>query len=173
MTSSTPPKGHSFVVYIDEAGDEGFKLGEGSSEWFVLSAVVIRSDLELETVKLVDDVRRLIKVADAHPLHFRNLKHERRLPFVERIAEAQLRTVTILAHKPSIRGSTLPVRPRLYFYCSRILFERLSWFCRDSVLAPGMAGCRAKIVFSHRSSTPYSELREYVRLLRDCAFRSS
>ncbi|HWE01892.1 MAG TPA: DUF3800 domain-containing protein [Tepidisphaeraceae bacterium] len=36
----------SFIVYIDESGDDGFKFntgGSGSSEWFILSAVVIRA----------------------------------------------------------------------------------------------------------------------------------
>jgi hypothetical protein len=41
--SQTP---FSFVAYIDESGDEGFNFAEfpeiKSSEWFVLSAVVIR-----------------------------------------------------------------------------------------------------------------------------------
>ena len=34
----------SFVVYVDESGDEGFVFngdGSGSSRWFVLSAAVI------------------------------------------------------------------------------------------------------------------------------------
>ena len=48
----------SFVVSIDESGDEGFATG--SSEWFVLSAVVTRKCNDLEAVKLVDRVRTLL-----------------------------------------------------------------------------------------------------------------
>ena len=33
----------SFVVYVDESGDEGFSFGQGSSDWFVLSAVITRA----------------------------------------------------------------------------------------------------------------------------------
>ena len=32
----------SFVGYVDESGDEGFKFTAGSSAWFVLSAVITR-----------------------------------------------------------------------------------------------------------------------------------
>lgn len=32
----------TFNVYLDESGDEGFQFGQGSSDWFVLSAVVTR-----------------------------------------------------------------------------------------------------------------------------------
>jgi len=48
----------TFVVYVDESGDEGFSFGRGSSEWFVLSAVIIKKANELETVKLVDRIRK-------------------------------------------------------------------------------------------------------------------
>ena len=33
----------SFVVYVDESGGEGFSFGQGSSDWFVLSAVITRA----------------------------------------------------------------------------------------------------------------------------------
>jgi uncharacterized protein DUF3800 len=45
----------SYVVYVDEAGDEGFSFKSGSSEWFVLSAVLTLKAEDLETVKLVDE----------------------------------------------------------------------------------------------------------------------
>jgi Protein of unknown function (DUF3800) len=52
---------YSHVAYIDEAGDEGFKFAvdgkKGSSEWFVLSAVIVRTEIDIATTKLVDRVR--------------------------------------------------------------------------------------------------------------------
>jgi hypothetical protein len=41
----------SFVAYIDESGDEGFKFAKGSSEWFVLSAAITRKRFDVATVK--------------------------------------------------------------------------------------------------------------------------
>lgn len=46
----------TFVVYIDESGDEGFAFDRGSSAWFVLLAVIVKKTEELATVKLVDTV---------------------------------------------------------------------------------------------------------------------
>lgn len=43
----------SFVAYVDESGDEGFKFlpnAQGSSRWFVLSAMVIRRENDLQVV---------------------------------------------------------------------------------------------------------------------------
>ena len=49
----------SFVVYIDESGDEGFVFngdGSGSSRWFVLSATVIRKVNDLQIVSCLKEV---------------------------------------------------------------------------------------------------------------------
>jgi Protein of unknown function (DUF3800) len=51
----------TFIAFIDESGDEGFRFHAGNSEWFVLSAVVGRKKDEIETVKLVDAVRDHLK----------------------------------------------------------------------------------------------------------------
>src|SRR5215469_17796381 len=92
-----------FVAYIDESGDEGFNFGKGSTEWFVLSAVVVRSSLDLQTVKLLDTVRATLGVAPKKGLHFRDLKHQQRLPYVHAIANATVCATSVLVHKRSIR----------------------------------------------------------------------
>ena len=157
---------HSFVAYIDEAGDEGFAFEKGSSSWFVLSAAVTRSESDLATVKLVDRVRDLLGKAPRANLHFRKLRHRQRLVLVREIAADQLRAVSILAHKPSIREvERFSERFQLYFYCVRLLLERVSWLCRDLPAAADSGDGSAKIYFSNRSSMSYEELREYLRRL--------
>src|SRR5947209_11584199 len=115
----------SFVVYIDESGDEGLQFGGGASEWFVLAATVTRKSTDLETVKLVDAVRAQLGRAPHKPLHFRDLRHEHRVPFIDRIASAPLRAVTVLVHKPSILAPEVFRKAHLlYFYSVRQLLER-------------------------------------------------
>jgi hypothetical protein len=157
----------TFVVYIDESGDEGFAFSEGSSEWFILSGVVTRKAKDLATVKLVDRVRELLKKPPKKPLHFRDLKHEQRLPFIGEIARAELRTVSVLIHKPSLKEiETFQDRYRLYFYAVRYLFERVSWYCRDHKTSQDLGDGTAEIVFSNRSGMSYKELREYLKYLK-------
>ncbi|MEQ9460731.1 MAG: DUF3800 domain-containing protein [Phycisphaeraceae bacterium] len=157
-----------FHVYIDESGDEGFKFdepGKGSSRWFVLSAVVTRVASDLATVKLVDEVRERLGKQPRVPLHFRNLKHEHRLPYVDLIARSRLRTISVLVYKPSLRE---PEKFRaqahlLYRYATRYLLERVSWLCRDHRLN---GNDFAKVFFSNRSCMSYDELRNYLIRLR-------
>jgi len=157
----------TFVVYIDESGDEGFAFGGGSSEWFVLSGVVTRKSKDLPTVKLVDDVRSQLGKPPKVPLHFRDLKHEQRLPYVDKISRAELRTVSVLVHKRSLKEpEKFQEGYRLYFYAARYLFERVSWYCRDHTTLHDTGDGSAEVVFSNRSGMSYDEMKEYLDRLK-------
>lgn len=160
-------KNFSYILYVDESGDEGFKFSSGSSEWFILSGVLTRYINDLEVVKLIDDVKAELNKPPKMPLHFRKLKHEQRLPLIDKIAKARLRTVSILIHKPSLREpEKFRERYRLYFYSVRYLLERVSWLCRDTKLNDDRGDGSVSIIFSNRSGMSYEELCEYLDLLK-------
>lgn len=161
----------SFTAYIDESGDEGFLFlpGEkGSSRWLVLSAVVFRKAKDLEAVRVMREVRTLLGKDPKKALHFREMKHEHRVPYVRALATAPMRTVSVLIHKPSI---TEPEKFqseafRLYRYATRLLVERVSWLCRDTRKDnEGDGSC--ELIFSNRSAMSYEDLRKYLLHLKD------
>ena len=161
---STP----TFVAYIDESGDEGFSFDHGSSEWFILSAVITGKASDLETVKLVDRVRAQLNKPPRKPLHFRKLKHEQRLLFVGEIATAHLCAISVLVHKPSLKEpGKFQERYRLYFYSVRYLLERISWYCRDHRTVGDEGDGSVEIIFSNRSGMSYEELKEYLLHLKN------
>ena len=165
-----PMANTSFVVYVDEAGDEGFSFDSGSSSWFILSAVVTRKATDLETVKVVDIVRQRLGKAPKMPLHFKKLKHQHRLPYIGEIAKSRIRTVSVLVHKPSIKEpETFQERYRLYFYTVRFLLERVSWLCRDHRTKNDTGDGSAKVVFSNRSGMSYQEMKDYLDRLQRSA----
>jgi hypothetical protein len=160
----------SFRAYVDESGDEGFVFnadGSGSSRWLVLSALVTRTEADLETVKLIDRVRSTLGRQPRTPLHFRDLKHEQRLPYVREIAAAKIRTISILIHKPSIDEPEKFQSEKylLYRYASRLLLERVSWLCRDD-RKEGAGNGEVEIIFSNRSQMSYDDLRSYLHTLK-------
>jgi len=158
----------SFVVYIDESGDEGFSFAKGSSEWFVISAIITRKENDLATVKLVDEVRNRLEKPDKKPLHFRDLKHEQRLPFIGEIAKAKLRIVSTLAHKPSLKEpENFQERYRLYFYSIRYLLERVSWCCKENLKHDDAGDGSAEVFFSNRSGMSYDEMKRYLDYLKE------
>jgi len=156
----------TFVVYVDEAGDEGFLFEKGSSHWFVLSGVIIRKAIDVQVVKLVDSVRARIGRPEKKPLHFSHLKHEKRIPYIDAIASAALRAVSILIHKPSLKEpEAFQERHRLYSYAVRYLLERVSWYCRDHRTAHDAGDGSAEVVFSNRAAVSYEEIGKYLMRL--------
>jgi hypothetical protein len=160
----------SFRVYIDESGDEGFTFlpnEQGSSRWLVLSALVFRFEDDHLPVSLARQARELLKKPPKHPLHFRLLKHEQRVPLARMIGQAKARAVNVLIHKPSIPEpeNFQQQKYSLYRYASRLLLERVSWLCRDHHKGGGGNG-RAELIFSNRSAMSYDELRSYLHLLK-------
>lgn len=157
----------TFIAYIDEAGDEGFRFGEGSSEWFVLAAAITLKQIDLRTVQLVDRVRDELKTRPRKPLHFRDLKHEQRLVFIDEIAKAPLRVISVLIKKSLLaEPEKFRSSDRLYFYASRLLFERISWYCEETRLPTWQGDGSVEIVFSNRSGMSYEEMCQYMELLK-------
>lgn len=159
----------SFRVYIDESGDEGFVFlpnEQGSSRWLVLSAVVVRTGRDNEMVRIAKECRALLNKPPKHPLHFRNLKHEQRVPFARMVGEAPIRHISVLIHKPSIAEPEMFQQEKfsLYRYATRLLLERVSWLCRDQAIA-GEGDGKAELIFSNRSIMSYDDLRDYLRRL--------
>jgi hypothetical protein len=159
--------GKSFRVYVDESGDEGLGFGHGASDWFVLAAVAGRIEHDLTDVKLVDAIRILLNKHPRKNLHFRDLKHEQRLPYCDAITESRLRTIALLIHKPSLHTpEAFRDDYRLYFYGVRYLLERVSWLCRDRRRRADPNDGSAEVVFSNRSSMSYDKLRNYLGILK-------
>lgn len=164
----------TFIAYIDESGDEGFRFDAGSSKWFVLSAIVLRRANECSQVKLVDEVRTRINMerriderfSNKKPLHFRDLRHEQRKFYARCISQADLQIVSILINKPELtKNEDLIGGFRLYFYTVRLLIERLSWYCRDHQTTEDRGDGSVDLIFSNRASMDYDELRSYIETL--------
>lgn len=157
-----------FIAYIDESGDDGFVFhpdGSGSSRWFVLSAVVIRSNNDHELRDMALAARIMLGKEEKFPLHFAKLKkHNERIAVCRLMGKTKARCMSVLIHKPSLpRASYEDAKNRLYHYAVRLLLERVSWLCRDSQKS-GVFD--AELIFSNRAAMSYDELRDYLRLLK-------
>ena len=163
----------SFVAYIDESGDEGFKfrsnVGEqSSSDWFILAAFITRKKTDLETVKAIDIVRKDFKLHPRKHVHWKDLKHPQKVRYAQIITGLRSRVIGVCVHKPSLlEPETFRDRYRLYFYAVRYLLERVSWLVRDRHNPDKWGGDGTiDLVFSNRQGMSYDEMRDYLRLLK-------
>lgn len=160
----------SFVAYIDEAGDDGFKFlpnNAGSTRWLILTAVVCRRENAGFPVEALKAAKATLGVDSKKPFHFQPMKHEHRNVLLHNIAGKPFRTISVLSYKPHISSPERfqANKDMLYRYLSRLLIERLSWFCRDMHKATRTGDGKVELIFSNRSSMSYKDLSDYINQL--------
>jgi subtilisin family serine protease len=161
-----------YNTYIDESGDEGFTTvataAQGSSEWLILTGVLVPEEDDLALSHAVDDLRTLLNKQPHRPLHFRELKHGGRRAAMTRLATYSLVFCTVALWKPGITSAYLQQPPHLYNYACRYLIERLTWYADNkdaacfekdgngfgwlqgtSVAAPNLTGVAALVLSAH------------------------
>ncbi|MEO3476251.1 DUF3800 domain-containing protein [Phaeobacter sp. CAU 1743] len=143
MSSLSEP--YEYVLYIDEAGDDGLKRVKpidenGGSEWLCIGGMLIRTEYETKTVEWVKSVRTEINAVQGPALHYRDLSPTKRRRACELLADYPCRFFAVVSNKKNMRGHNNTRAARrggkqwYYNYCVRILMERVTDFClRDSI----------------------------------------
>jgi hypothetical protein len=97
----------TFVVYIDESGDEGFVFRDppdkGSSDWFVLSALIAPQQDDANVRQLAAAIRTNLRLEPKHVLHFSALDHERRVRAICELGGSQFKATSVIVNKRAIR----------------------------------------------------------------------
>ena len=156
-----------YNIYIDEAGDEGFKfddrLGKGSSRFFVLSAIIVNKEDDLALSKTVDELKRILNFQSKDilsPLHFCKMRHEKRKVCVNKLTEfAKFSTISVVFEKQKLYGQ-LQTPPFLYNFACKLLLERVIAFLKDN-------SAMANLIFEHRRNTSYDDLKVYIKRMVD------
>jgi hypothetical protein len=157
----------SFIAYIDESGDEGFTFvadpQRSSTNWLVVSAVVVREQNSGLIQKIADEIRGA--GGGKRKAKFQSLTERRRMQLVAQMAAAPIRIVNVLVHKRTLDEPESYARKphKMYFYAIRFLIERVSWMCRDAPRGEGDQ--TVELVFHHRENLPYKELHDYLQWL--------
>src|SRR5438552_2871876 len=97
----------SYVAYIDESGDDGVANvrpidPNGATEWFVLSALVVRAEAQRETI-WVRDILKQIRLEQRRTLHFQPLDDWRRNLVCAGISELPVRCFAVISNKANMR----------------------------------------------------------------------
>lgn len=75
---------YEYVLYIDEAGDDGLARVKpidpnGASEWLVIGGFLTRSNYEPTAVEWVKDLRKKIDATQGPALHYRKLSPAKKM----------------------------------------------------------------------------------------------
>lgn len=154
----------NLYVYVDESGCQGLDTTKtGTQQWFVLSAVVVREASRRIVEDMVIDFKRKYSFRPLlKPLHFKRLSDGQRLDLCVNIANLPIRLFSVVVKKTDIKSTEAFGRSdRLYFYATKLLLERVSWFCKNFRVKYDAV----KVVFSRRSGMEYEDLSLYIKRL--------
>lgn len=152
-----------FNCYIDEAGDEGIETG--GSRWFILGALIVQQDLDFQTSTMAERIKKAFGKKNEWVIHWSKIrKHDQKRYICKELQTEQWVFACVATDKthPFITQSRgLREKGVLYFYSTRLLLERLSWYARDNGTG------KAIPIFEYRSNTSYNKMREYFAKLCD------
>jgi hypothetical protein len=176
---------YDYIAYIDEAGDPGLRwvkpTDNKGSAWFVLSAVVVHADRESEVTEWVAQALAKLRLHQTKAIHFRKLDTLRKTVVCEHLADLPIRCFVMASYKPNMRrwrndfaarksqelvGRLVPNPNWFYFWCSRILMEKVSHFVMQNSMERYGEPRKVKLEFSENKSLSYEEIAVYFDLLK-------
>lgn len=129
----------------------------------------MRASNELETVSWRDEIKSGSgKRGGNRQIHFHQLNHAQKRFVTQRIAKLPIRfTAALTNKKDDIPDGLYTGKNQLYYYVTRYVIERISWFCRDNRPKVREGDGRVKITFSRRGGLSYDGFKDYLLHLKN------
>ncbi|WP_193668099.1 DUF3800 domain-containing protein [Paracoccus kondratievae] len=168
---------YDYVLFIDEAGDDGLKRvkpidKDGSSEWLVLSGLLVRAEDEGRCRQWLDNIRTDIDALQSSVLHFSKLSPSKRRRAAVMLSELPVRCFSVCSNKKNMRGYNNPraakagSRQWFYNWILRVLMERATSFCLENSMRKFGRPSKMKVLFSSRGGHSYGQTKAYWEKLR-------
>ncbi|RJL08398.1 DUF3800 domain-containing protein [Paracoccus siganidrum] len=168
---------YDYVLYIDEAGDDGLKRvmpidPNGSSEWLVISGLLVRSEDVAKCRTWLEEIRSDIKALQSGTLHFRKLSDQKRVRAASMLSQLPVRAFTVCSNKKNMRGykneraAVAGGKQWFYNWVVRILMERATNYCLDNSRRKLHRDGIMKVIFSARGGHSYGHTKAYWTWLR-------
>lgn len=104
------------LVFIDDSGDAGFKLDEGSSAYFVIACVIFDDNLDAEETALkIKRFRRSLHWREEHEFKFNKPTKQIRLDFLNTVKAGNFRIRAVVADKSKITSLELRTKQDKFY----------------------------------------------------------
>jgi uncharacterized protein DUF3800 len=144
-----------YHAFVDESGDDGFS--PSSTEWLVISAIIVNLPASPRLSDKWDGCKVHVHRRPQDRLHWKKLDHPAKKALLLKLSSIGFTIVTIAAHKRALtKEQELRLScPSLYFFATKFLTERLSWFARDR-------NSRIHVTFEDRPQVNFADLKNYI-----------
>lgn len=109
-------------VYLDESGDTGFKFNQGSSQYFVVTILLIEDPLPLSHA--IDDLRKVLHFDERHEFKFTNSKDSIRRDFLRILVRHEVLVRALVINKPQVTQPHMRNTETFYNYLVKMLLKR-------------------------------------------------
>ena len=131
------------LVFVDESGDAGMKLGEGSSEFFVVTAVLFEDDDEANQCdEGINRIRVELGLPKYFEFHFSKCSRTIRQNFLEKVASFDFFYLAVVLNKPKLYSPGFQVKESLIKYTSRLVFENAKPYLRNAIVVIDASGSK-------------------------------
>ncbi len=111
------------LVYVDESGDAGLKILQGSSSYFVVALVVFEETEETQAVEQrIQLLRRELHLHPRFEFKFNKCNRELRLAFLRAVAPYSFFYYGIVVDKSGLYGEGFKVKESFYKYVTQLVF---------------------------------------------------
>lgn len=129
------------LVFVDESGDAGMKLGQGSSPFFVVTAVVFTDrEVALECDKHIAEIRKQLKLSPYKEFHFTSDNDKVCRHFLSEVSRFPFQYSAVVLNKARLNGPGFKVKESLYKYTSRLVVLNMRDSIRDATVVIDRCG---------------------------------
>jgi hypothetical protein len=133
------------LVFVDESGDTGRKLGKGSSRYFVITLVIFEENDEAEGCdQRITLLKRELHLPPVFEFKFSQLRKDQRTKFYEAIQPYSFFYYGIIIDKdPSkLWGKGFEIKESFYKYTCSLVFENAKPYLKDAIVIFDGSGSR-------------------------------
>ncbi len=132
------------LVFVDESGDAGMKLDKGSSEFFVVTAVLFE---ELDEAQRCDEsfaeLRRQIGFPERKEFRFHDAREPTRLAFLSHVKRFEFQYLSVVLNKRKLSGHEFQFKESVIKETTRLVFESLKPNLTDATVIVDGSGDKA------------------------------
>lgn len=131
------------LVFVDESGDSGIKGKQGSSAYFVITAVIFEENEAAEECDAeIEGLRRLLFRGANREFHFNKLSDHFCEEFFKGIAKHGFFHISFALNKTKLYGPGFSYKDSFYKYTANLLFENAKPYLREASVVIDRTGNR-------------------------------
>jgi len=135
----------TMLVFIDESGDSGRKINQGSSKYFVVALVIFEDPEEAQKVdERIDLLRTEMRLVPTYEFRFNKCGRSFRESFLQAVAPYQFAYYGIVIDKDPARlwGEGFNHKESFIKYCSWLVFENAKPYLSNATVIIDGCGSR-------------------------------